>query len=40
MYKYLSIESIIAIKEYKNYGFSICKIAKIFNFHKKSWYYF
>ncbi|WP_338968465.1 hypothetical protein [Spiroplasma endosymbiont of Lonchoptera lutea] len=28
MYKYLTIESIIAIKEYKSYGFSIRKIAK------------
>ncbi len=29
MYKYLTIESIIAIKEYKSYEFSIRKIAKL-----------
>ncbi len=36
MYKYLSIESIIAIKEYKNYGFSIRKIAKIVDYSKST----
>ncbi len=36
MYKYLSIESIIAIKEYKNYGFSILKIAKIVDYSKST----
>lgn len=36
MYKYLTIESIIAIKEYKGYGFSIRKIAKMVDYSKST----
>ncbi len=36
MYKYLTIESIIAIKEYKSYGFSIRKIAKAIDYSKST----
>ncbi len=36
MYKYLTIESIIAIKEYKSYEFSIRKIAKAVDYSKST----
>ncbi|WP_425376605.1 IS30 family transposase [Spiroplasma endosymbiont of Aleiodes alternator] len=36
MYKYLTIESIIAIKEYKSYEFSILKIAKAVDYSKST----
>ncbi len=36
MYKYLTIESIIAIKEYKSYEFSIRKIAKAIDYSKST----
>lgn len=38
MYKYLTIESIIAIKEYKSYLFSIRRIAKMVDYSKSTVY--